>query len=628
MKTLLLTVLLGTLFSLNVKSQVPTITSFSPTSGPIGTTVTIIGSNFSTTPANNIVYFGAVKAVVMNALADKLIVKVPSGTTYQPISLTINGLTAYSTEPFNLTFKGGQYFTPYSFANEVNFGTGPGPENVVESDIDGDGKPDLVIINYNSDSVSVLRNTTFDKNISFALKLDFQTGASPLHVSVVDFDGDGKPDLAVANYDDYTVSILRNTGDSGNISFDGKKDYVTGSSPLNTFSADFDGDGKPDLAVVNKDNNSITLYRNISSVGNISFDTAMSFATGRNPLWGCAADLDGDGKPDIAVVNSFDRTVSILRNTASPGHVSFDIKKDFITGYYPINISAGDLDADGKKDLVISVEDSISILKNTCLVGSMSFANQTEYPINQSFCQANCIGDLNGDGKPDVALASNNSCGSPANISLFKNSSSNGNISFEQAVDYSTGYSCKDYKNVTIGDLDGDGKPDLISPSYDINKVSILRNQLGDSASAELCPNGSAMLFSNLTGADYHWQLNTGAGFINITDNSNYSGSLTGILQLNNVPSSWYGYMYRCVVNGNNSSTTSLRITDYWNSNVWTTWESKYNWSCISVPDSNTDVIINSGKVILNSNTTIRSLKVSPGASFTVNAPYKLTVTH
>ena len=72
----------------------PTISSFSPSSGPIGTTVTITGTNFSANPANNIVYFGAVRAAVSTASATSLIVTVPTGSTYQPVSVTTNNLSA------------------------------------------------------------------------------------------------------------------------------------------------------------------------------------------------------------------------------------------------------------------------------------------------------------------------------------------------------------------------------------------------------------------------------------------------------------------------------------------------------------------------------------------------------
>ena len=85
---------------------VPVITSFSPPSGAAGTVVNISGLNFDPTPGNNIVYFGAVQAVVTAASATNLVVTVPVGATYAPITETVNGLTAYANQPFMPTFPG------------------------------------------------------------------------------------------------------------------------------------------------------------------------------------------------------------------------------------------------------------------------------------------------------------------------------------------------------------------------------------------------------------------------------------------------------------------------------------------------------------------------------------------
>ena len=85
--------------------QVPVISSFTPTSGRIGTQVTIVGSNFDLRPSKNIVYFGAVRATVTSATDSSLTVTVPAGATYEPITVTTNGLTGYSNAPFIVTFR-------------------------------------------------------------------------------------------------------------------------------------------------------------------------------------------------------------------------------------------------------------------------------------------------------------------------------------------------------------------------------------------------------------------------------------------------------------------------------------------------------------------------------------------
>ena len=118
-----------------------------------------------------------------------------------------------------------------------------------------------------------------------------------------------------------------------------------------------------------------------------------------------------------------------------------------------------------------------------------------------------------------------------------------------------------------------------------------------------LCPGGiNTSLVSGVTGGSYQWQVNTGSGFTNVTDDVNYSGSSSPVLLLNNTPTTWYGYQYRCVVSGNiYSNTFTLQFTDTWTGAGGTSeWENAANWSCGVVPDANTDVIINAGRVILN----------------------------
>ena len=145
----------------------------------------------------------------------------------------------------------------------------------------------------------------------------------------------------------------------------------------------------------------------------------------------------------------------------------------------------------------------------------------------------------------------------------------------------------------------------------------------------QICPGSNNTLPSSITGASYQWQVSTDSiNYTNITDNSNYSGSNTVNLQINNTPSSWYGYRYRCMVNGNSSNVFTIIFVNNWNGSVSSVWEDPANWSCGSAPDSNTDVNITSGTVVINSNVTIRSLRLGPGVIFTVNPPFTLTVLH
>ena len=176
------------LLSTNLVFSQPVINSFSPASGAIGTTVTITGSNFNTTPSNNTVYFGYVKAYVLSATATTLTVTVPAGATYQPISVTNNNLTASSQVPFNVTFPGiGASFAANSFATGVSFSSGQ-YYDVCVGDVDGDGKNDVITANADN-SFSVFRNTSANNSVNFAAKVDYYPMSSPYAITLADFDG-------------------------------------------------------------------------------------------------------------------------------------------------------------------------------------------------------------------------------------------------------------------------------------------------------------------------------------------------------------------------------------------------------------------------------------------------------
>ena len=135
--------------------------------------------------------------------------------------------------------------------------------------------------------------------------------------------------------------------------------------------------------------------------------------------------------------------------------------------------------------------------------------------------------------------------------------------------------------------------------------------------------------------ANRQWQIDVGAGFVNLVNNANYSGINSDSLQIINAPTSWYGYKYRCVLTDGSSSANSqvftLKFFLIWNGATDTGWENPSNWSCNTLPDGNTDVIINSTSPrfpLVNSNVFCRSLTTNPGVSVTVTTGNNLTITH
>jgi hypothetical protein len=140
---------------------------------------------------------------------------------------------------------------------------------------------------------------------------------------------------------------------------------------------------------------------------------------------------------------------------------------------------------------------------------------------------------------------------------------------------------------------------------------------------------------TTIAGASYQWQVDTGAGFINITDNMVYSGTTTPVLSLQKAPDEWYNYRYRCVItNAGVQQTTkpqTLTFVSVWTGEVSGDWSDAANWSCHLVPGKNTDVVVNLGSKnypLVDHNITIGSLYVQPGASFTIKSGFTVTLTH
>ncbi|MDP2884769.1 MAG: FG-GAP-like repeat-containing protein [Ignavibacteria bacterium] len=485
--------------SILATSAVPTIMTFSPTSGPVGMSITITGTNFNAAPTNNIVYFGAVRATVTAATSTSLGVIVPTGATYMPITVTVDGLTAYSPAPFVVTFPGGGSITPGSFAPKVDFPLGANPYGIAISDIDGDGKPDFVIVNSDpSGSVSVFRNTSVPGLTTFESHVDFATGANPFGVATSDLDGDGKPDLVVVNFSSNTISVFRNTSTSGSITFAAKSD-IAGADPYSIAIGDMDGDGKPDLVVANSGypGSSVSVFRNTSSTGIITFASPLDLSVGSYSSGIAVSDIDGDGKPDIAVTNAGSNSVSVFRNTSSSGTInssSFDAKVDISSGAEPDGIAIGDVDGDGKPDLIVTnqFDQTASVFRNMSSPGVItagSFASAVDFAVG-SGAYTVVLGDVDGDGKPDLVVGNAYSDA----FTVLRNTTSPGPItagSFASKADFITGVWPF---VVATGDLDGDGRPDVIAANRSSNTVSVFRNNVGISdysITSTAGPNGS-----------------------------------------------------------------------------------------------------------------------------------------
>jgi len=452
----------------------PVVVSFSPITGNIGTTVAITGTGFNTTAANNTVFFGATKATVSAATATSLTVTVPSGATHAAITVLNTGtnLLGMSAAYFVPTFtavKAGFSASDFSTPASYSTGTSTNPVSVAIGDLNGDGKPEVVVSNQTTGNVSVFPNTSTSGTISFGTRVDFSTGSNAYHVNLGDIDGDGKPDMVVANYGASTVSVFRNTS-SGSISFDTKVDLTGISNAVDAMIGDIDGDGRVDITAISNGGTYIKIFLNTTTApGSIAFNSGTSFTTGSNPYGGSIGDMDGDGKLDVVVSNALG-SVSIFRNTSSSGSVSFATRVD-AAAIGDVGAALGDVDGDGKLD-ISTCYTSLYVLRNTSTSGTASVATASSYTGNTGYVAA--FADLDGDGKID-ALTSY--------ISAWRNTSSSGSLSFASSVNISA---LSGPYGVAVGDLDGDGKPDIVGVNNSGSTISVIRNNPQVSSNANL----------------------------------------------------------------------------------------------------------------------------------------------
>ena len=461
-------------------SQVPTITSFTPTSGAIGSTVTITGSNFSSTIVNNIVWFGGVRATVTSATATQLQVTVPLGAN-NPIKVLVNNLFCEAQKSFITTFIGGG-----NYENIAELITGKTPKRVAIADLDGDGNQDIVVTNYESNTISIYRNKSTDNNLSlnsFSPKVDITTGSNPENLKINDIDLDGKLDLIIVNLSSSTFSIIKNNSVSGSLSvndFQQKVDFTTNAHPMDLVVCDLDNDGKPDIATANSGSTQISIFKNISQNGLISsssFSSKVDIEIGKKQYGIASSDLDGDGKIDLAITNDTNK-VSVIRNVASTGIISsfsFESKIDYTVGSGPTGIKVGDLNDDNKPEIIVAnhYSNCISILENISskgVVNSSSFSTKVDF-ITDSAPMNIIIHDIDGDKKSDIVV-SNFSANS---VTMLNNQNKNSISSLSFKIN-NYFFINSAPMGIAISDLNNNGKPDLIVANLSTNKISVFNN--------------------------------------------------------------------------------------------------------------------------------------------------------
>lgn len=449
-------------------AAVPVIHSVSPIDAPVGSVITIDGDGFGLSPGENIVSFGTIRAVVTSATATRLTVRVPVGAAVQPIRVSSRGLVASSPLPFIPTFVTLSNLSTNTFAAPVFLPSRATPHGIL-GDVDGDGWLDVVFANYHDSSVSLLHNSGTDLVLgtsSFPARLDFAAGSGAHTPSMGDLDGDGRPEIIVPNDFDANVSVYRNLSNPGSLtsaSLAPRVNFATRNNPVSVRPADIDGDGRLDLVVVNAvvGPSTLSVHRNTVVPGGInsnSFAAGVHFTTGQHSFWNEVGDLDGDGKPDVVVANVREATLSVLRNTSTPGVIDGNSLAPAFALALPVRaqtLQLVDFDGDGKLDIAAAGDSETFVFRNQASPGTLSAASFAPiYTVPSGGVELK-VADFDGDGRPDLAVSA---IVMPRAFHIHRNLSTPGNLQFGPRIATLSGG-----ERFDVGDLNGDGSPDLVA---------------------------------------------------------------------------------------------------------------------------------------------------------------------
>ena len=393
----------------------------------------------------------------------------------------------------------------FPIASDVsnNAATATNAVGVVLTDLTGNGKLDLVVSDWNEPiepatngqmpPLPTFNTATQQANTYSTISVlagngdgTFQTeqqyyvgGRRPISPQVADLTGDGKKDVVVANVLDNNISILKGNGDR---SFQAPINISVGTNPNAVALGDFNGDGKPDIAVTNLNDGTVSILINQSTPGTVQFASPVSYSVGTNPAGIVARDFNHDGKIDLAIVDSgyffasddagkHTQLAILLGNgdgtfqTATTQQLWIQDGGDAIVAG---NFGRGEI------DLAVAhfgLGQVMSLRGN----GDGTFTQSTLYGVGAG-AEGMVAADFNGDGKLDIAVNALNDY----SVALL---SGNGDGTFVPAAQTSDdaprpfGFATYNYPAfIAAGDLNGDGKPEIVTTHLFEAAAAVLRN--------------------------------------------------------------------------------------------------------------------------------------------------------
>jgi hypothetical protein len=360
------------------------------------------------------------------------------------------------------------------------------PNSVVVADLNGDGLLDVAVVAAQVDQTGLtqppgLLGTMMNVQATpgiFQAAVQYETStAPPSGLAVGDLTGNGSHDLVVANFNAGTLSLFTETTPTSAV-YNKAINISVGGHPNDVQMADINGDGLPDLIVADDTGQVTYLIQNAASPG--TFLPGVSLPITNRGISVAVGDLNGDGLPDLAVTSfdangDFGLVTIYFQNPGAPG-TFLSTPTTIVALGEPAQIRIADMNQDGSKDLVIAcqglgaaanpVADPTSAAYQESLFGAMVILQNSASPgtfgapVTFAAVQGTislAVGDLNMDGLPDIAMASLYPQGQGYVVTLFQDPSNPG--TFTGGGTYA---GSGQPVSVVIGDMDNDGLPDLV----------------------------------------------------------------------------------------------------------------------------------------------------------------------
>jgi len=377
------------------------------------------------------------------------------------------------------------------FGPARTYPAGNGPAALTVGDFNGDGHPDLAVTDTSPfggvyyHAVIVLLNSG---DGAFTPGQTLSTDTTPISLVAGDFNGDGVLDLAVANRDSANVTVRLGRGDGA---FEDAPRYASGPRPVALAASDLNGDGALDLIAANRGADTVSVYLNQGhSEGTVRADA--SYPVGHDPSAIATGDVNGDGHPDVVVADAGSNDVRVLLGM---GDGTFAPAVSYAVGNYPVALAAGDLNGDGHPDLAVAnyADSSVSIL----LGQGDGTVHATRLTVGALDPNALLIADYTGDGKADLLVANYYYQNAPGiGVQMYQG---NGDGTFQggSSTAVNSYQSQKDWQNqqdlplaLVGGDFNGDGLPDYAVANAQRNEVQIALDSPGGLLYVNFSPPG------------------------------------------------------------------------------------------------------------------------------------------